>query len=88
MTALASGDKGAGMGKFLAIVGGFIGGFVAGWSAALLVYIFYTDVLGHFDRDGGGAMGTAFVIGPFLGIIVGTIAAIYVSRRQARKPIV
>jgi len=74
------------MGKFFAIAGGFVGGFVVGWCVALLGYIFYTDVLGHFDRDGGGAMGTVFVIGPFLGIITGIIAAIYVSRRQARKP--
>lgn len=74
------------MGKFLAILGGFIGGFIVGWGAALLFYIFYTDVLGHFDRDGGGAMGTIFVIGPFLGVIVGTLAAIYVSRRRSHRP--
>lgn len=74
------------MGRFFAVLGGFIGGFVAGWSAALLVYIFYTDVLGHYDRDGGGAMGTVFVIGPFFGIILGIVAAIYVARRRSRPP--
>lgn len=74
------------MGRVFAILGGFVGGFIAGWSTALLVYLFYTDVLGHFDRDGGGAMGAVFVIGPFLGIIGGTIVAIYVARRRSRPP--
>ncbi len=53
----------------------FVAGAVAGWCAALGVYLIQTELLGQFDRDGGGAMATAFVIGPALGLALGLTAA-------------
>jgi hypothetical protein len=73
------------MGKFLAVVGGFVAGFIVGWCTALLGYLAATNIFGFFDRDGGGAMATAFVIGPFLGIIIGVVGAILVALRMRRK---
>lgn len=75
------------MGKFFAIVGGFVGGFVVGWCVALLGYIIATSIFGMHDRDGGGAMATAFVIGPFLGVITGIVGVVLVARRQFRASI-
>jgi hypothetical protein len=72
------------MGKFFAVLGGLVGGFIVGWCVALLGYIIATSVFGMHDRDGGGAMATAFVFGPFLGVILGIVGAILVARRKGR----
>jgi hypothetical protein len=64
---------------------GFLGGFLAGMLLSLGGYIIATSVFGMFDRDGGGAMGAIFIIGPFLGLILGTIVASLVFRRRMRR---
>lgn len=64
---------------------GFLGGFLAGMLMSLGGYIIATSVFGMFDRDGGGAMGAIFIIGPFLGLILGTIVASLVFRRRMRR---
>jgi hypothetical protein len=64
---------------------GFLGGFLAGMLMSLGGYIIATSVFGVFDRDGGGAMGAIFIIGPFLGLILGTIVGILVFRRRSRR---
>lgn len=74
------------MGKFFAVIGGFVGGFVIGWCVALLGYIIATSLFGMHDRDGGGAMVTGFVIGPFLGVITGIAGAFLVMSRLPRSP--
>lgn len=60
----------------------FVAGAAGGWCAALGVYLVQTNWLGQFDRDGGGAMATAFVIGPALGLAVGVTAAAVTAVRM------
>src|SRR5262245_20333641 len=64
-------------------------GFVVGAAATYAVVLFGTlaawHVLGVVDRDGGGAMGLAFVIAPFFALIGGAAAAIAAGSR-ARRP--
>lgn len=64
---------------------GFLGGFLAGMALSIGGYIMATSWFGMFDRDGGGAMGAIFVIGPFLGCILGVIGAILMFRRRMRR---
>jgi hypothetical protein len=69
----------------------FVGGAVAGWVAALIAYIVYFEMTDAIDREGGTAMAVAFALGPLLGVIVGTVAAIITARavsarRKASKP--
>lgn len=64
---------------------GFLGGFVAGWSAAMAFYIASVEAGLMVDRDGGKAMAFAFMIGPFLGVLGGVIAVVWLSRRAARR---
>lgn len=73
------------MGKGCLAILTFIGGFVLGWCIALGIYLFQTEVLGEFDREGAGAMGTAFVFGPLLGVIVGVGLTIFVMTRARPK---
>lgn len=55
----------------LALVLGMIGGWAVATSAALR----YMDAARIFDRDGGGAMGALFIVGPFFGLIAAIGAA-------------
>lgn len=64
---------------------GFLGGFVAGMMLSVGWYIIATNYFGMFDRDGGGAMGAVFIIGPFLGCLLGIAGAILVFRRRMRR---
>jgi hypothetical protein len=61
---------------------GFLGGAVAGWAACLLVYIMATSLFGYHDFEGAAAMGTAFMIGPVVGLLTGIAAAVWLGRRR------
>lgn len=59
----------------------FLAGVVVGYGFSILGYIVATSTGLAFDRDGGLAMGVAFMIGPLVAIICGVVAAIIVMRR-------
>ena len=59
----------------------FFAGLIVGEAIPIVWYILATNYFGLFDRDGGGAMGAIFILGPILGLILGIIAAIVVARR-------
>jgi hypothetical protein len=61
---------------------GFIGGAVAGWVVCILLYIAATSVFGYHDFEGTAAMGTAFTIGPAIGVLTGILGALWLSRRR------
>lgn len=63
----------------------FVAGLVVGWSGSILFYIIAIDINLLHDRDGGSAMGFAFVIGPFVGVVLGIISAITVARMLRRR---
>lgn len=63
----------------------FLAGLVGGWVLGLATYLLQTSVFGVVDRDGGLAMGYAFTIGPFLGLILGTVFAVLTARRMRRE---
>lgn len=62
--------------RFLKIILAFLAGLVVGEAIPVVWYILATNYFGLFDRDGGGAMGAIFIMGPILALIVGIIAAI------------
>ena len=68
----------------------FFLGLIAGWSLSIGAYLAATTWFGVFDRDGGGAMGAIFILGPALGLLLGalaaTITALRLSRRQKPSP--
>jgi len=73
------------MPRWLKIILGFIAGLIAGEGAAILGYIIATNFFGVFDRDGGGAMGAVFILGPALALLGGIAAAIttaVITRKQ------
>lgn len=55
------------------------------WVAAMVLYGVGTGLGWWVDRDGGVAMGFAFTIGPFFGLVGGLIAAVLVFLRFRRK---
>jgi hypothetical protein len=61
----------------------FVLGLIVGEAIPIVWYILATNYFGLFDRDGGGAMGAIFIMGPILALIVGTIAAVIAARRTA-----
>ncbi|WP_284178913.1 hypothetical protein [Rhabdaerophilum sp. SD176] len=63
----------------------FLAGLVGGWVLSMAAYIIQTSVFGVFDRDGGLAMGYAFTIGPFLGLVLGITFAVMTARRMLRE---
>lgn len=63
---------------------GFLGGAVAGWGVCLLGYIVATAWFGHHDFEGATGMGTAFIIGPFVGLLTGIAAALWLGRRRGK----
>ena len=67
----------------LALVLGFFGGWAVATSAAFR----YMDAANVFDRDGGGAMGAFFIIGPFFGLIVAIVAAGMTAARMLRRDV-
>ena len=62
----------------------FVAGFASGWVLAIAAYLVQTSLLGVVDRDGGLAMGYAFTIGPFFGLILGVTFAVIMARRRLR----
>ncbi len=69
------------MPRFLKILLAFFAGLIAGWATPIVWYIVATNYFGLFDRDGGGAMGAIFIMGPILALIVGSGAAIVTAVR-------
>lgn len=63
----------------------FFAGLIGGWVLGMAAYILQTTIFGVVDRDGGLAMGYAFTIGPFLGLILGTVFAVLTARRMRRE---
>jgi len=61
----------------------FILGLVVGEAIPIIGYILATNFFGLFDRDGGGAMGAIFILGPLLAITLGIVFAIVAVRRTA-----
>ncbi len=59
----------------------FLAGVVGGYGLSILGYIAATSVGGVFDRDGGLAMGVAFLIGPLVAVVCGIGAAIWGAGR-------
>ncbi|HWV43195.1 hypothetical protein [Pseudorhodoplanes sp.] len=70
--------------RFLKILLAFLLGLIVGEAIPVVWYIVATNYFGLFDRDGGGAMGAIFIMGPIVALIVGTIAAIITAIRTAR----
>lgn len=64
------------MPRFLKILLAFFVGLVIGEAVPVVWYIVATNYFGMFDRDGGGAMGAIFIMGPILAVVVGIVAAI------------
>ncbi len=62
--------------RFLKIFIAFLVGLIVGWAIPIVWYIVATNYFGLFDRDGGGAMGAIFIMGPILALIVGILAAV------------
>jgi hypothetical protein len=69
------------MPRFLKIVFAIIAGLVIGEGIAIVGYILATNFFGVFDRDGGGAMGAIFIIGPMLAVVCAVLFAIIVAVR-------
>lgn len=71
------------MGRGARIVLAFLAGLVAGYGLSIAAYVLATSTGVAFDRDGGMAMGVAFMIGPFVGLLCGILAAVLAGRRKA-----
>ena len=71
------------MPRFLKIVLAFLVGLIVGWAIPIVWYIAATNYFGLHDRDGGGAMGAIFIMGPIAALLLATIAAIVTIRRTA-----
>lgn len=67
--------------RALKIFGGFVAGLVIGEAIPIIWYIVATSYFGLFDRDGGGAMGAIFIMGPLLAIILAIVLAVIVAVR-------
>lgn len=65
---------------FLAIVAGL----VVGEAIPIIWYILATNYFGLFDRDGGGAMGAIFLMGPLLAVILAITFGIVAARRTRK----
>ncbi len=71
------------MGRGFKIFLVFLAGLIVGEAIPIVWYIIATNYFGVFDRDGGGAMGAIFLMGPMLALLLGTVAAIVTARRTA-----
>ena len=67
--------------RFLKIIFAFLAGLIVGWAIPIVWYIVATNYFGLFDRDGGGAMGAIFIMGPILALIVGILAAVVTAMK-------
>lgn len=59
----------------------FIAGLVAGEALPIIGYIIATNFFGFFDREGAGAMGAIFILGPLLAVTFAIIFAVVVARK-------
>lgn len=73
------------MPRFLKIFLAIIAGLVAGEAVAIFGYILTTNYFGLHDRDGGGAMGAIFILGPLLAITLAILFAVIVAARTRRS---
>lgn len=64
----------------------FLGGLIAGEAIPIVWYIAATNYFGMMDRDGGGAMGAIFILGPMLGIFLAITGAIVTAVRTPKQP--
>ena len=62
---------------------GFLLGLVLGWVAAMGCYVAYVELTGFFDREGAGAMATAFVFAPVAGLAAGLALALLLGRGRS-----
>jgi hypothetical protein len=62
----------------------FLTGLIAGEALPILYYIIATNYFGLFDRDGGGAMGAVFIMGPIVAIVLGIMSAVVMAVRTSR----
>ncbi len=65
---------------FLAV----IAGLVVGEAIPIIWYIVATNYFGVFDRDGGGAMGAIFLMGPLCAVVCAIIFAVVVAKRTKK----
>ncbi len=72
------------MSRGLKIFLAFLGGLIAGEFIPIVWYIVATNYFGVFDRDGGGAMGAIFILGPMLALLLAITAAAVTSIRTRR----
>ncbi|MHB2169840.1 hypothetical protein [Alsobacter sp. R-9] len=68
----------------LLVVLAFILGTIVTYVAVVAGTLVAWEFLGIHDRDGGGSMGLAFIIGPFFGLIGGVAAAVFAFVRLSR----
>jgi len=59
----------------------FVAGLIVGEAIPVIWYILATNYFGLFDRDGGGAMGAIFILGPLLALVLGVVFAVVAARR-------
>jgi polyferredoxin len=71
------------MPRVLKIILAFVAGLIVGWAIPIAWYIVATNYFGLHDRDGGGAMGAIFIMGPIAGMLLGIVVAIVTIRRTA-----
>lgn len=65
---------------FLAVIAGLI----VGEAIPVIWYIFATNYFGMFDRDGGGAMGAIFLMGPLCAVVCAIIFGVIVAKRTKK----
>jgi hypothetical protein len=73
------------MPRFLKIFLALLAGIIVGEGIPIVWYIIATNYFGLQDRDGGGAMGAIFILGPILALIAGITAAV-VTAVKTRAP--
>lgn len=74
------------MPRGLKIVLAFLAGLVVGEAIPIVWYILATNYFGLFDRDGGGAMGAIFLMGPLCAVVAAIAAAAEVARLTRPTP--
>lgn len=67
--------------RFLKIILAFLCGMIVGEAIPVVWYIVATNYFGLVDRDGGGAMGAIFIMGPIFALIVGILATVVTAMK-------
>jgi hypothetical protein len=63
---------------------GFVLGLVLGWVGAVIAWLAWVEATGFVDREGAGAMGAVFVMGPAIGLTTAFVMAVWLGRRVQR----